>query len=145
IEPAFRPGRIVDAKVHFPQPSLGLARVPAVEHGKVVEEGLSAQMHSHPPQINPLIRVSNRFVCSHLCGPCNRNKERKGTGERVMHQVSSRNSTAIMPNSSDATIATARAGIFLRFSDSASWHRSGFWRYPDSRGNQWISRRLRAR
>jgi hypothetical protein len=35
-------------------------------------------MHSHVPQ---LIRVSNRFVCSNLCGLCNRNGERKGTGE----------------------------------------------------------------
>jgi len=36
-------------------------------------------MHSRPPQ---LIRVSNRFVCSNFCGLCNRNEERKGTGER---------------------------------------------------------------
>src|SRR6266403_4105028 len=142
IEPAFRPGRTVDAKVHFPQPSLGLVTVPTVEHGKVVEERLSAPMHSHVPQ---LISVSNRFICSSLCGLCNRNEERKGTGEREMHQVSSRNSTAIMPNSSEATIAAARAEIFLQFSDSVSWRRSGFWRYPDSRGNQRISRGLRAR
>jgi hypothetical protein len=62
-----------------------------------------------------------------------------------MHQVSSRNSTAIMPNSSDATIATAKAEIFLQFSDSGFRRRGGFWRYPDSTGNQRISSKQRAR
>jgi len=41
-----------------------------------------------------------------------------------------------MPNSSGATIATERGEIFLQFSDSGFRRRGGFWRYPDSTGNQ---------
>jgi len=44
-----------------------------------------------------------------------------------------------MPNSSDATIATARDEIFLQFSDSSFCRCGGFWRYPDNPGNQRIS------
>src|SRR6266446_2908762 len=142
IEPAFRLGRIVDAKVHFPQPRLGLVTVPTVEHGKVVEERLSAQMHSHVPQ---LVCVSNRLSAAISAARATATRSGNEQARRKLHQVSSRNSTAIMPNSSDATIAMARAEIFLQFSDSITWRRGGFWRYRDRAGNQRISRGLRAR
>jgi hypothetical protein len=93
-------------------------------------------MHSQVPQ---LIRVSNRFVCSNLCGLCNRNGERKGTGEMEIASGQLKKFNGIMPKSSDATIVTERSEIFLQFSDSVSWRRSGFWRYPDSTGNRRIS------
>src|SRR5882672_11643842 len=100
-------------------------------------------MPTFPNIRHPPYRIDLSVAISAACAIAKRIGKEQARGK--LRQVSSRNSTAIMPNPSGATIVMERGEIFLQFSDSGFRRRGGFWRYPDRTGNQRISSKQRAR